>query len=464
MTTRTTYDGLGMRRRAEVVVTPPTGPPATATVRSWVFAGAAGDELVAEAPVGSLPQAVTSVAGLPVSQGGMRFAVDGLGSVIARVNAQSGTLLTAEHYDAWGNSLTQAPTTSEPSPSYAGLHWDDAVSKSYAHDRWYDSLTGTWLTNDRVFGSLENPASLNPFSYSDGAPTRFVDPRGQFSVSPSTGEVVIEKGDTSADALRALSLLSGNGLLSDEYVRMALSRYAGAAENFVGDPDLEQIQLEAVAQSIRAGLQHNLRAWELEERNALQGRAGREFAQKQNVAGVAAGETGAEVTVMAASLLGFPTSKQDVVLSAGIPLGAGVVLKFAPRLLGKILAVTRGARGEAAVEKLRKAVARGDLPGVEFKCSGCEELAAKAGGGIKVTDKGIARVEGHLKSIDALNEPANAAMIDRLKAGMTSPQDINFYMHELKESAFMRQSLDPRCESGPPKADGHRRRWRRAPR
>ncbi len=36
-------------------------------------------------------------------------------------------------------------------------------------------------------------------------------------------------------------------------------------------------------------------------------------------------------------------------------------------------------------------------------------------------------------------------MIDRLKAGMTSPQDINFYMHELKESAFMRQSLDPRA-------------------
>lgn len=73
------------------------------------------------------------------------------------------------------------------------------------------------------------------------------------------------------------------------------------------------------------------------------------------------------------------------------------------------------------------------------------EASALVESRINITPKGIARVEDHLKRIDALSEPNNAAMLNRLKSGMTSPQDVNFYMHELKESAFMRQGLDSRA-------------------
>jgi hypothetical protein len=71
--------------------------------------------------------------------------------------------------------------------------------------------------------------------------------------------------------------------------------------------------------------------------------------------------------------------------------------------------------------------------------AGMGEAAAggAAAGGIRVTAKGLARVEGHLAQLDALEEPANAAMLARLRAGETAAQDINFYMHELKESAVM---------------------------
>ena len=74
-----------------------------------------------------------------------------------------------------------------------------------------------------------------------------------------------------------------------------------------------------------------------------------------------------------------------------------------------------------------------------------EATAGIAGSGIKVTEQGIARIVSHLESIGALNEPANTAMIQRLRSGMTSTQDINFYMHELKESTFMRMGLEPRA-------------------
>jgi hypothetical protein len=54
-----------------------------------------------------------------------------------------------------------------------------------------------------------------------------------------------------------------------------------------------------------------------------------------------------------------------------------------------------------------------------------------------VSQKGLARIEGHLGELGALDEPANAAMLGRLRAGETTTQDINFYMHELKESAVI---------------------------
>jgi RHS repeat-associated protein len=64
----------------------------------------------------------------------------------------------------------------------------------------------------------------------------------------------------------------------------------------------------------------------------------------------------------------------------------------------------------------------------------------------RITEQGIARIEAHLgrSELNALSEPANAAMLERLRLGSTSPQDINFYMHELKESAIMNRGVDAR--------------------
>jgi len=69
-----------------------------------------------------------------------------------------------------------------------------------------------------------------------------------------------------------------------------------------------------------------------------------------------------------------------------------------------------------------------------------------------VTGKGIARIEQHLSrpgledafGRSALQDPANAHMIERLRSGFRTDQDINFYMHELKESAIMNRGIAPR--------------------
>jgi hypothetical protein len=57
-----------------------------------------------------------------------------------------------------------------------------------------------------------------------------------------------------------------------------------------------------------------------------------------------------------------------------------------------------------------------------------------------ITEEGIARIEQHLSQFGP--DPANQAMIARLKAGGATAQDMAFYMHELHEADLMAQGLD----------------------
>jgi hypothetical protein len=44
----------------------------------------------------------------------------------------------------------------------------------------------------------------------------------------------------------------------------------------------------------------------------------------------------------------------------------------------------------------------------------------------------------------AVDDPLNRMMILRLRKGNKTPQDVNFYLHELKESALMNRGLAAR--------------------
>ena len=48
--------------------------------------------------------------------------------------------------------------------------------------------------------------------------------------------------------------------------------------------------------------------------------------------------------------------------------------------------------------------------------------------------------------MDALESfPPNVAMLQRLKDGLASPEDINFYQHEMIEAELMAEGLDARA-------------------
>jgi hypothetical protein len=76
--------------------------------------------------------------------------------------------------------------------------------------------------------------------------------------------------------------------------------------------------------------------------------------------------------------------------------------------------------------------------------------ARGATGAARVTSSGLARVEGHLdavlvdQQIPRVVQTGERAMLERLRSGHATPQDIEFYLHELKESAIFRRTGDLR--------------------
>jgi RHS repeat-associated protein len=52
---------------------------------------------------------------------------------------------------------------------------------SYAQQRWYDPRIGRFLSEDPVFGDIQNPNSLQAFGYANGNPLAFTDASGTIS-------------------------------------------------------------------------------------------------------------------------------------------------------------------------------------------------------------------------------------------------------------------------------------------
>ena len=65
------------------------------------------------------------------------------------------------------------------------------------------------------------------------------------------------------------------------------------------------------------------------------------------------------------------------------------------------------------------------------------------GSGLSLAQK-IQRIEEHLARLDALDDPANAAMLERLRKGCDTPVDRRFIDHELREADLMDSGLDAR--------------------
>ena len=93
-----------------------------------------------------------------------------------------GEVAVTYYYDAFGNILTQTGEA-DNAILYAGYQYDEETGLYYLNARMYDPVAARFLQADTYPGSLNDPLSLNRYTYCLNNPNRYTDPSGHFAVA-----------------------------------------------------------------------------------------------------------------------------------------------------------------------------------------------------------------------------------------------------------------------------------------
>lgn len=96
---------------------------------------------------------------------------------VVSITDGSGNELNRYEYDTWGNIVSKTEGMSNPF-AYSGEMYDDESGLYYLRARYYDPKVGRFVSEDTYKGQVDNPLSLNRYTYGHNNPLRFVDPTG----------------------------------------------------------------------------------------------------------------------------------------------------------------------------------------------------------------------------------------------------------------------------------------------
>ena len=82
------------------------------------------------------------------------------------------------NYDAFGNLLNSTGSTPNDM-RYRGEQWDSDLGLYYLRARYYNPITGRFMSRDPYDGNTILPISLHKYLYASGNPVNRIDPRGR---------------------------------------------------------------------------------------------------------------------------------------------------------------------------------------------------------------------------------------------------------------------------------------------
>lgn len=107
------------------------------------------------------------------------YSYDGMGSV-RQLTSISGAVTDNYEYDAFGNEITHTGTTPN-NYLYRGEQWDSDLGLYYLRARYYNPLTGRFVSKDPNVGDQFDPTSVHKYLYASGDPVDLLDPTGRAS-------------------------------------------------------------------------------------------------------------------------------------------------------------------------------------------------------------------------------------------------------------------------------------------
>lgn len=192
-TTLYSYDGNGLRTSSsnQGVTTHFTWDPTSSTVladssHDYVY------EPGSPTPIAQIGTAFTATPTVDLLVCDTNLNTRGVVQIQGDNSSLNGTLVNYTDYDAYGNPITQAGGSANPgglsnlgvaittSSSFGfGASFEDASGLSYLVNRYYDSASGQFISDDQLLRQTQQP-----FAYSNNDPINAADPLGEWWCLP----------------------------------------------------------------------------------------------------------------------------------------------------------------------------------------------------------------------------------------------------------------------------------------
>ncbi|MFF2889045.1 polymorphic toxin-type HINT domain-containing protein [Paenibacillus sp. NPDC057967] len=117
---------------------------------------------------------------------------NGHGDVV-ELRLATGAAQNSYQYDIWGNTIQAIEPVSNPF-RYSGELWDNSARLQYLRARWYDPSLGRFINEDTYKGEINNPITLNLYTYVYNNPLIYTDPSGHCGVKSwvDAGDCVVD--------------------------------------------------------------------------------------------------------------------------------------------------------------------------------------------------------------------------------------------------------------------------------
>ncbi|MUT65695.1 hypothetical protein GOM71_07095 [Paenibacillus sp. NEAU-GSW1] len=109
------------------------------------------------------------------------YLYNGHADVTALVDV-TGIVKVAYEYDAFGNVTLESGADINNPIRYAGYQYDEESKLYYLNARYYDPKLARFITEDTYKGEIEDPLSLNLYTYVYNNPIIYIDPSGNVAI------------------------------------------------------------------------------------------------------------------------------------------------------------------------------------------------------------------------------------------------------------------------------------------
>lgn len=118
----------------------------------------------------------------------------------SNIVTSTGTSAKGYTYDEFGKPTTYGSSAFYNEITYTGAIYDESIGLYYMSERYYDPVTGRFLSQDTYRGEAKDSGTWNLYVYCASEPINYVDPTGHFKLPSWVKKVITTVSEVATKA------------------------------------------------------------------------------------------------------------------------------------------------------------------------------------------------------------------------------------------------------------------------